>query len=209
MTGRVRGRRIASLAGIVLLLIGAWLVPTGRVEAHALLVRADPQINAVLLESPQLMNLFFSEPLQRDFSGVQVLDSTGARVDLGEVTFNPDDATNMVVRVRSLSPGVYTVVWNTLSQIDGHTWNGSHSFTVLNPDGSSPPGAAFTPTLSMPGPGAAADAAVKWFSFAAVIAFVGGMLFVRLAAIPAARALPGRCCFSRRQPTTPSPGGSG
>ncbi len=190
-----RGRSwlvVALLAAVV----GGLLLSPGSASAHALLVRADPQINAALPGSPQIMNLFFSEPLQEDFSNIRVLDSSGQRVDFGEVAFNPDDNTNMTTSVRRLDPGVYTVVWNTLSQIDGHTWNGSYSFTVLNEDGSSPGGAAFRPDLSSPGPGAAPDAAVKWFSFVGVIGLVGGLLFVRLVAIPAARLAPAVPSFS-------------
>ena len=168
----------------------SWLLlANGRAEAHALLVRADPQINAALIESPQVMNLFFSEPLQQDFSSVEVLDSDGRRRDFGDVRFNPADQTNMTTGVPRLAPGVYTVVWHTLSQVDGHTWTGSYSFTVLNPDGSSAGGAAFTPHLSTPGPPASADAAVKWFSLVAVILLVGGMLFARFVGEPVARGL--------------------
>jgi putative copper export protein/methionine-rich copper-binding protein CopC/mono/diheme cytochrome c family protein len=169
--------------------VGGLLSSPGSASAHALLVRVDPQINAALPSSPRIMNLFFSEPLQEDFSSIRVLDSAGQRVDFGDVAFNPDDNTNMTTRVQRLSAGVYTVVWNTLSQIDGHTWNGSYSFTVLNQDGSSPGGAAFRPNLSSPGPGAAPDAAVKWFSFVGVIGLVSGPLFVRLAAAPAAKSV--------------------
>lgn len=182
--------RLPRLAAAAIIVAASWLlVVDGRAEAHALLVRADPQINAALIESPQVMNLFFSEPLQQDFSSVEVLDSNGRRRDFGDVEFNPADQTNMTTRVPRLDPGVYTVVWRTLSQVDGHTWNGSYAFTVLNPDGSSAGGAAFAPDLSTPGPPASADAAVKWFSFVAVILLVGGLLFARFVGEPAARQL--------------------
>ena len=174
---------LAALGGLI-----AWLgISTDPAAAHALLERSDPPINATLLESPQLVNLIMTEPLQQDFSGVEVLDSLGRRVDRGGVLFNPEDATQMSTRIERLDPGIYTVAWRTLSEVDGHTWTGSFSFTVLNPDGSAPGGTIFAPDLSRPGPPAGADAAVKWFSFTALIGLVGGALFALWAARPAAR----------------------
>ena len=178
--------------GLLLLLL-AVLAPAlilsdgATARAHALLERSDPPINATLRESPQLISLVMTEPLQQNFSGVEVLDGQGGRVDRGGTLFNQEDSTTMNVRVEPLDPGVYTVAWLTLSEVDGHTWTGSFVFTVLNPDGSAPAGAAFTPDLSRPGPSAGADASVKWLSFVALIALVGGALFVLLAARPAAR----------------------
>ena len=169
----------AVLAGLLLI--------TAPAEAHALLERSDPPLNATLRESPRVVNLVMSEPLQQDFSTVEVLDGQGQRVDRGGTLFNRQDSTRMSVQVEPLDAGVYTVAWRTLSEVDGHTWTGSFAFTVLNPDGSAPAGAAFAPDLSRPGPPAGADAAVKWFSFTALIALIGGTLFALWAARPAAR----------------------
>ena len=178
---------LALLGGVIVWL----LLSTDPVAGHALLKRSDPPINATLQESPRIVNLIMTEPLQRDFSGIEVLDSLGRRVDRGGVLFNPEDATQMSTRVERLDPGIYTVAWRTLSEVDGHTWTGSFAFTVLNPDGSAPAGAAFAPDLSRPGPPAGADAAVKWFSFTALIGLVGGALFALWAARPAARLVSG------------------
>lgn len=157
-------------------------------DAHALLLRSDPPINATLRESPRVINLFMSEPLSQNFSSVEVVDSQGQRAQQGRVTFNPDAPTNMSIPVGVLAPGIYTVVYKTLSAVDGHTWHGSYTFTVLNPDGSAPAGSAFQPQVNRPGPPTAADAAVKWVTLIAVIAWVGSVLFALAAALPAARA---------------------
>ena len=184
MTNRV-SRALLALAALGGLIVWLWL-STDPAAAHALLERSDPPINATLRESPQLVNLIMTEPLQQDFSGIEVLDSLGRRVDRGGVLFNPEDATQMSTRIERLDPGIYTVAWRTLSEVDGHTWTGSFSFTVLNPDGSAPGGTIFAPDLSRPGPPAGADAAVKWFSFTALIGLVGGALFALWVARPAA-----------------------
>lgn len=182
---RLGARVVLALFSLLLLLL---FVP-GEANAHALLVRSDPPINAALRESPTEIRLFMSEPLQRDFSSAEVLSAEGQRVDFGEVRFEELDPTAMSVPVPRLQPGIYTVVWRTLSLVDGHTWNGSFSFTILNPDGTAPLGAAFTPDLNTPGPSAAWDAAVKSLTIAVTVGLSGFALFALVVAGPAARRL--------------------
>ena len=166
------------LAAVVLFAAAvAVLQDAPPVAAHALLARADPPINAALRESPSAVSVFMTEPLQRDYSSVRVLDSSGERRDIGDTEFSEANATQMRVNVLRLPPGVYTVVWRTLSQVDGHTWNGSYVFSVLNPDGSAPAGAGLVVDLGRSGPPPAADAAAKAVSFAALVLFVGAVAF--------------------------------
>lgn len=143
--------------------------------AHALLARADPPINASLRESPSRVTLFMTEQLQRTHSSVQVLDSAGQRLDIGETEFSDEVPTQMGVRVLKLEPGVYTVVWETLSEVDGHTWTGSYVFSVLNEDGSAPSGSGIAIDLDRPGPPVAADAVVKAIGLGALVLFVGAV----------------------------------
>ena len=157
--------------------LGALLAAAPPASAHALLARADPPINAALRESPSAVTLFMTEPLERSYSSVEVLDSSGAQRDIGAVEFSAANPTQMRINVLRLGPGVYTVVWRTLSQVDGHTWNGSYVFSVLNPDGSAPSGSSVIVDLDRPGPPTAADAAVKAVSFAALVLFVGAAAF--------------------------------
>ncbi len=165
------------LAGLLALtaLVAALYWPDDA-SAHALLARADPPINASLRESPTRITLFMTEQLQRSHSSVQVLDSAGQRLDIGETEFSDAVPTQMSVRVLRLDPGVYTVAWETLSEVDGHTWTGSYVFSVLNPDGSAPAGGAFEIDLDRPGLPVAADAVVKAIGLAALVLFVGAVL---------------------------------
>ena len=182
-----RGGAVVLLALVLVALVG--LALPGHAHAHALLVRSDPPINGALRESPTEVRLFMSEPLQRDFSDASILDAQGRRVDFGEVAFDAYDPTALSIPVPRLAPGIYTVAWRTLSLVDGHTWTGSFSFTVLNPDGSAPLGTAFIPSGGTAGPSAAWDAAVKWLGFVAVLALAGTSLFALLVGGPAARRL--------------------
>jgi copper transport protein len=133
-------RAAAGLFLVVTLALLAGLRPE-RAEAHATLVRADPPANAQLREPPEVMTLYFSEPLERRVSTIRVLDSMRARVDTG-VEFDDQDDALMRVRLGELDPGYYTVAWETLSKVDGHRITGQYPITVLNPDGSQPPGTA-------------------------------------------------------------------
>ena len=172
--------RLHSLALLAIVLVAACaalLHDAPPASAHALLARADPPINAALRESPAAVTLFMTEPLERDYSSVQVLDSAGQRREIGATEFSDADATRMRVNILRLSPGVYTVVWRTLSQIDGHTWTGSYVFSVLNADGSAPEGAGVVVDLGRSGPPTAADAAFKAVGFAALTLFVGAVAF--------------------------------
>ena len=150
----------------------------GGAEAHALLARSDPPINAALRESPTAVTLFMTEPLERGYSSVRVLDGAGRRRDVGGTEFSDENATQMRVSVVRLEPGVYTAAWRTLSRVDGHAWSGSYTFSVLNPDGSAPGGTGAAVDAPRPGPPIWADAAVKAVGLAALIGFGGGVLFL-------------------------------
>ncbi len=167
--------RLSLLALAAVVAVAAALSLPARADAHALLARSDPPINAALRESPREITLFMTEPLQRDYSSVTVLDSAGQRRDIGGTVFSKVNSTQMSIAVLRLEAGVYTVVWRTLSQIDGHTWSGSYVFSVLNADGSAPAGGGVVVDLSRPGPPVAADAAVKAVGLGALILSVGAV----------------------------------
>lgn len=173
-------KRLTLIAAAALAVMATVFTLTRDVEAHALLARADPPINASLRESPARITLFMTEQLQRSHSSVQVLDSAGQRRDIGETEFSDAVPTQMSVRVLRLDPGVYTVVWETLSEVDGHTWTGSYVFSVLNPDGSAPSGSGVIVDLDRPGPPVAADSVVKAIGLGALVLFVGAVFIAVL-----------------------------
>ncbi|MEE8386858.1 MAG: copper resistance protein CopC, partial [Dehalococcoidia bacterium] len=140
----VRSLAAGTIAIAVALLIAtvSILLSPGHAQAHALLVRSDPVVDAKLLDPPLAVSTWFSESLDRSLSTMRVLDAAGEQVDDGAVSFSDDDGTMMSVGIReALQPGFYVVVWETLSSVDGHFIKGSFPFTVLNQDGSEPAGA--------------------------------------------------------------------
>jgi methionine-rich copper-binding protein CopC len=56
--------------------------PPAPVAAHALLERADPPVNSQVREPPSVLTLFFSEPLERRFSSVRVVEQDGFRFEV-------------------------------------------------------------------------------------------------------------------------------
>jgi methionine-rich copper-binding protein CopC len=94
-------------------------------EAHARLDHASPAVGSTVSASPGQVTLFFTEALEPKFSGAEVHNSAGARVDAGSSA----SGNTLHVSVKSLSPGAYTVNWHVLS-VDTHKTQGSFSFRV-------------------------------------------------------------------------------
>ena len=182
----------AFAALLVLVVFGA-----GRASpafAHAVLVRSDPAANAKLPNPPSIISLYFSEPLEPKFSSAKVLDAEGNQVDQNDSRVDAGDSTHLTVHVKPLKPAFYSVLWVTVSKVDGHELRGSFPFIVLNPDGSVPAGSV-APAVSSGGGGSAAtgppDAFADWFSALGAIALFGGVLFALAIALPAAGLLGG------------------
>src|SRR3712207_6510313 len=131
MTLRAGSRRLVAVLGLSV----AWLllscVPA---MAHARLLQEDPAYGAILAESPDQVELRFSEPVDAEFSPLEVRDSDGNRVDKDNARLDPDDARVLVVDLKELTEGSYTVQWRVTS-IDGHVVEGSYGFAVTDARG--------------------------------------------------------------------------
>ncbi|MDE0630399.1 MAG: copper resistance protein CopC [Caldilineaceae bacterium] len=152
----------------------ALLLSPQAVQAHALLVRADPQPNAELTQPPEAIELWFSEPLEKTFTGARILSAGGTEIPAGDPRIDPDDPTHLTLPLESIEPGVYTVVWQTLSSVDGHEWVGSFPLTILNPDGTRPSGTAVEVTVNRrQGLPTLADSLLRWISLLGAALLVG------------------------------------
>ena len=132
----------------VILIYSAWTVTS--VSAHALLVRSNPEANAVLQNAPAQVELFFSETLEPRLSSISVVDSNNVTVDAGDVRVDPSDATRMTVTLHALPDGVYTVSWKALSAIDGHQSAGTFPFAVGDANASAVQSIQQTTTARLP-----------------------------------------------------------
>ena len=124
-------------AGLVVVLAGAMLAlsQTAPLSAHATLRSSNPAANAFVQRAPGAIVLTFTEPIDPRSSYIQVLDGNGALLETPTATV--DDVV-MSTTLPALKPGIYNVLWENVSRIDGHAISGSYPFTVLNPDGSLP-----------------------------------------------------------------------
>ncbi len=97
-----------------------FLAVPGVVSAHASLVRANPAPNGVLAQAPTQIQLWFDEEVEPAFSDIQVLDSTHTRLDTGSVARASGDPKSLVISLKPLPNGTFSVVWKALSATDGH-----------------------------------------------------------------------------------------
>ncbi len=111
-----------------LLLFGA-LASSRDAWAHAKLIRSRPQPFETLGAGPTHVELWFNERLEDEFNAIEVVDANGRRVEEGAAGVNPNDRTNLRVRLGALAPGSYVIHWKILS-LDGHPARGRILFTV-------------------------------------------------------------------------------
>ncbi|MDP3766376.1 MAG: copper resistance protein CopC, partial [Dehalococcoidia bacterium] len=110
--------------------------------AHAILERSLPVQNQQLDAPPQLVETWYSEALERNLTSLEVLDTQGNAVHVGPTRFSDDPTYAAIEMPEDLGPGIYTVTYENVSQVDGHTWSGFFSFVVLEQDGTVPAGEA-------------------------------------------------------------------
>jgi len=135
-------------------------------------LRAAPEPNAVLERAPALVEIYFTEALEPSFSSIQVLNSAGNDVDNADSRVDAADPTRVVVTVRALPPGVYTVIWQALSTVDGHLTRGSYPFAVGNVSAEALTTAA-TRQIKL----SFGELAARWLTYLAMAVFVGYALF--------------------------------
>ncbi len=154
------------------------------VFAHAELVRAVPEPNAALDRSPALIELYFSEAVEASFSTITVFDESGDQVDNGDSLLDPTDPTRLTVTVRTLPDGVYTVVWQVLSTVDGHVTSGAFPFAVGKVDATV---LAAAEQASQQVKVSLGEVAARWLLYLSATALTGGTLFMLAVWQPAYR----------------------
>lgn len=165
-----------------ILALAATGLVTPLVLAHAGLVRSEPADGSVLAQAPRELRLWFDEPISTDFSSVRLLDSNNRPVELGAVRADPADPNLLVVALPDLAEGVYSVLWQVLSESDGHF---SRGIIVLGVgEGADLSAGVEAGPESAPPP---AEVALRWLNFSALATLVGAVSVVYLILVPAAR----------------------
>ena len=127
----VPGRLLIRLA---VLAIGLGLVlaaAAGPAWAHATVVRSSPKNGANVSRTPASVSITFDEPVGLQPGYVQVIDSNGARVDVGAPTHPGGDGRTVSVALRPQRPGPagYLASYRVISA-DSHPVSGVVRFTV-------------------------------------------------------------------------------
>ena len=76
-----------------------------RVEGHAFLIRAEPQVGSKVNKVPTEVRVWFSETVQAGVSSIQVFDMSGKQMDKKDT--HPDRSNRAVICV-SLIPALTT-----------------------------------------------------------------------------------------------------
>lgn len=164
-----------SPAGAVLLAAAIAVVASGAASAHASLVKSQPAPGSVLATAPSEVRLWFDEDVDPNFSEIQVLDKSLARVDNNDLKPVPGDTKQLLITLKPLSDGTYTVAWKALSSTDGHITRGNFAFSVGNVTGpvvASAPQVAGNVSETDP-----ISVVVRWLNLLAFLAFVGSFFF--------------------------------
>jgi methionine-rich copper-binding protein CopC len=115
-------RRTLAVAAVALLAGGR------AAQAHAHLRSAVPAPDSMLDVAPTQVAITFSEALEPRFSTIEVRGPGGARFDDGAAHAGAD-AKVLVVALKKLTPGSYTVAWHATS-VDTHKTEGSFAFML-------------------------------------------------------------------------------
>jgi methionine-rich copper-binding protein CopC/putative copper export protein len=159
---------VARLVVLILALLALAGAPR-LAYAHADLQQAEPAAGAAVPAPPSALRLRFTEPLDRSATRVEVLDERGSRIDTSDLTVGPPNDRLLTVELGGLGEGVYTVRWWSLSQVDGHRWQGVYRFGVGRtpppPEGSQPP---FPSVMEL---------GIQWLALVSAALVLGGLAF--------------------------------
>ncbi|MBW3582817.1 MAG: copper resistance protein CopC [Euryarchaeota archaeon] len=113
------------------LVLFALLLALPLASAHADYVRSEPAKSARLEAPPNEVTVWLSERVDPSASWLRVFDEDGERVDDGDTEVeNRDKGSRLSVGLDGIGPGAYTVNWDTVSKVDGHTNPGKFGFAV-------------------------------------------------------------------------------
>jgi copper resistance protein C len=98
-------------------------------NAHAFLDHAVPAVGSSVPTAPAAVTMWFTQQLEPAFTTATVTDKSGNDVDSGTAQVDPKDPTELLVPLKPLPPGTYSVAWHALS-VDTHTTQGHFTFEV-------------------------------------------------------------------------------
>ncbi|MGH2452141.1 MAG: copper resistance CopC family protein [bacterium] len=135
-TAAIRGGVVYRLAAALAVVVLA-AFPVGPAWAHSKLLKASPAPGAKLTAAPKVVRAWFTvsagEELDAERSTISVWNAAGKRVDDGKggVDLADLDRRSMIVRLKPLAAGTYTVKWKAVSDPDGAVAQGKFTFSIV------------------------------------------------------------------------------
>jgi len=107
-----------------------FVAASARLEAHAFLKDANPEVGGTVQTSPSEVRIRFTENIEPAVSSIQVFDASGKEVDKRDLHLDRSDHALLHVSLPQLGAGTYKVVWRVVS-VDTHVTNGNFTFRIL------------------------------------------------------------------------------
>ena len=112
---------------IFLILVFSISIPYA--SAHPFTLETNPSSTENAPVGTTEVSVFYSEPVELDFSSLKVLDSNGNQIDNKDSNYFQGEK-SLIVTTPPLEDGVYTVTSKVLSKIDGHLVDDAFTFGV-------------------------------------------------------------------------------
>jgi copper transport protein len=96
--------------------------------AHSNVLSIEPNIHQTFASAPPEIRMTFTEPVEAQFSRMDVTNNQGELVPLPPATV--PEPNSLVLDSSSLQAGVYTVAWRVVSASDGHPSEGSFPLRI-------------------------------------------------------------------------------
>ena len=117
------------VGSIVMITLTSYHMPESF--AHPVYVDSSPGAFQSVPSSPTEVNVFFSEPIELEYSSIRVLGPDGSAVDLNDPHNVEGDTASIGVTLQpDLPEGAYTVTTSVLSAVDGHVVGETFTFGV-------------------------------------------------------------------------------
>ena len=104
---------------VLIMFVILFSVSISTAYAHPYTAETIPSLTSNSPTGVTEVIVFFSEPVDIDFSHIKVLDSNGNQIDNRDTNYYEDEK-SLIVTTSPLEDGIYTASTKVLSKVDGH-----------------------------------------------------------------------------------------
>lgn len=123
-------RRRAVIAVAAVLTSTILVLPRRAAQAHAIIVESAPTAGAEITGPEADLMIRFNSRIDAERSRLLLARPDGSEIPLEILP--TEGADRLAAKLRELTPGAYTVIWQVLSA-DGHLTRGTLPFSVVAP----------------------------------------------------------------------------